>query len=93
MVKKKNLTAKKSIPKYKTMSELKKYTNYLKRKDYSPHTLRNYSIAIQQYQAKFTVPSLRKHFKQLLPKLQANTCLMKFRALVSYSKYKKIRVN
>jgi len=75
------------------MSELKKYLNHLKNRNYSPHTLRNYSIAIQQYQHKFTTHSLQKHFKNLLLKLQANTCLTKYRALLSYSKYQKAKIN
>lgn len=75
------------------MSELKKYTNYLKSRNLSDNTIINYQVAINQYKAKYSTNNLLTYTKQLLKKYEVASCQTKLASLKSFAKFNRIKAN
>jgi len=72
---------------------LTKYTNYLKSRNLSPHTITNYQVAISQYKTKYSTANLLTHTKQLLKKYEVASTQTKLAALKSFAKFSKVKAN
>jgi hypothetical protein len=68
------------------------YTEYLKDKSLSTHTIRLYLNTLDKFTKKFSTDNLKDYFRSNLKNYQATSLKVQQYALNSYIKFKKLQV-
>lgn len=68
------------------------YTNYLQEKNLSTNTIRLYLNVLDKFTQKFSTDNLKDYFRANLKKYEATSLKVHQRALNSYIKFKKLKV-
>jgi hypothetical protein len=71
---------------------ISQYTEYLQDKNLSANTIRLYLNILDKFQQKFSTDNLKDYFRSNLKKYEATSLRVHQRALNSYIKFKKLKV-
>jgi site-specific recombinase XerD len=71
---------------------ISKYTAWLQEKNLSTNTIRSYLNTLQKFQQRFNTANLKEYFRTNLKKYEATSLKVHQRALNSYIKFKKLKI-
>jgi hypothetical protein len=74
------------------LHNIPQYTEWLKDKNLSSNTIRLYLNTLVKFQQKFSTQNLKDYFRTNLKKYEATSLKVHQRALNSYIKFKKLKI-